>query len=318
MDVDLVNQLVCSTIKIDKRMSYYGDARIMEISVLSMIYELIACYTDIEHDCLLKLQSIAQNMVTKSEDICNLRGSTVYLDDKELAIPILRLLNHAPTVDDDNTTMVDGGTAFYNFIADDFKVNFTDADGDLPELVRIVTLPVNGTLRYNGVDVVAGLLFNIENATNLIYERLDSAYVDTFIFQTSDNNTTNKLFSNMATFTITVDGQINQPPVVGDGADTTAYGETLVFTRADFTTNTTPPYSDPEGDAEATLKITVLPAQGNIKLNGVNISAGDEFDFTTDIDSGNLTYVPDPGTTTTHMPVFTFGIADAGSGIFSY
>ena len=120
----------------------------------------------------------------------------------------------------------------------------------------------------------------------------------------------------MATFTINVDGAINQPATIGDGSETTAYGNTIVFTRAMFTTATTPPYSDPEGDAAATLKITSLPATGEIQYDGVAILVNDEFDFTTDIDAGRLTYVPDAGTTTSYVDPFTFEIADAGSGSF--
>lgn len=318
MEVDLVNQLLCSTIKIDSRTKYYGNASIMEISILSMIYDLIDCYGDIEHDCLLKLNSIAQQMISKSPDICNFRGNTVFVQDNgKDTVNVIRLLNHAPTI---NTaaagSMPDEGDDTYTFSEAEFKIDFTDADGDSPDQVKIVTLPGGGgTLQYNGTDIAAGFLFEIEDAANLTYVRVDNPYVDTFIFQTSDDNTTNKLFSNMATFTMTVNGQINQPPTIGDGSQTTAYATTIVFTRADFTTNTTPAYSDPEMDAADKLRVDSLPATGNLQLNAVNVTVSQEIDFT-DIDAGLFTYVPDPGTTTTHMPSFTFSIADAGSGTF--
>lgn len=120
----------------------------------------------------------------------------------------------------------------------------------------------------------------------------------------------------MAQFTVTVNAQVNQPPtVVGDGSDTTDYGTAIVFTRADFTTSTTPPYSDPEGDAALNLKVISLPATGELQLNAVPVILNDIISFA-DIDLGLFTYVPENGTTTSYMDPFDFEIADEGSGIF--
>ena len=72
----------------------------------------------------------------------------------------------------------------------------------------------------------------------------------------------------MANFSVTINEQINQPPSqVGDGARTTDHATTVTFTVADFTTNTTPAYSDPEGDAAAQLRVLSLPANGTLLLN---------------------------------------------------
>lgn len=317
MNINLVNQLLCSTIKIDKRLSYYGEADVFNISALKMIYNIIECNSNITHKCLLKLENIAQKLINESPDICNIRGESVTLDSSfNNSIQILTQTNTPPSIDDVAITF-DNGDSVYTFNDSQFKVNFTDAEGDLPELVRIVTLPATGTLKFNNEVISAGYLFNIEDSNKLTYTRTNTQYIDPFIFQTSDNNTTNKLFSNMATFTITVDAQVNQPPSsVGDGSTTTSYGTTIVFTRAMFTTATTPPYADPEGDAAATLKILSLPAQGELRLNGIAVLVNDEIDFA-DIDSGLFTYVPDNGTTTAYSPDFNFAIADAGSGQFT-
>jgi len=120
----------------------------------------------------------------------------------------------------------------------------------------------------------------------------------------------------MASFTITVDGAVNLPPTnVGDGTQTTNYGTTLIYTRADFTTNTNPPYTDPEGDAALNLKITSLPTTGVLKLNGINVTINQIISFV-DIDNSLFTYVPDNNITTTYNDPFTFEIADAGSQTF--
>lgn len=120
----------------------------------------------------------------------------------------------------------------------------------------------------------------------------------------------------MATFTVSINSYTNLPPsAVGDGSETTDYGITLVYTRAMFTTNTTPPYNDPEGDAALDLKVLTLPVSGTLELNSVAVIINQIISFA-DIDSGLLTYAPDNGIQTSHDVSFTFQIADEGSGQF--
>jgi hypothetical protein len=121
----------------------------------------------------------------------------------------------------------------------------------------------------------------------------------------------------MALFTVTVSEKINQPPSqVGNGSVATAYGETYVFTVADFTTNTTPSYQDPEGDAAAQLRVvTSLPAEGELRFSGAPVSLNQVINFA-DIAAGLLTYVPNNATTSVYSDTFNFEIADAGSGQF--
>jgi len=120
----------------------------------------------------------------------------------------------------------------------------------------------------------------------------------------------------MANFTIVIDSYENLPASeVGDGTTSTDHGVTVVFTRAMFTTSTTPPYADPEGDAALNLKVTSLPIAGILKLNGVNVTLNQIISFA-NIDSGLFTYLPDNADLTAYSTVFTFEIADAGSGIF--
>lgn len=121
----------------------------------------------------------------------------------------------------------------------------------------------------------------------------------------------------MALFNINVTAYDNQPPAIGDGERTTNYGEAITLTRADFTTNTTPPYEDPEGDAPLTLRIDSLPTGGKLELNGVAVVLNQELSFVNDIDTGLFTYTPDLNSTAAHTVDFQFAIADAGSGLFT-
>lgn len=121
----------------------------------------------------------------------------------------------------------------------------------------------------------------------------------------------------MALFNINISAYDNQPPVVGDGSRDANYGQAITLTRADFTTNTTPAYSDPEGDAPLTLRVDSLPTGGLLKLDGVNVVVNQEIDFITEIDAELFTYTPDLNSTEAHSVDFNFSIADAGSGLFS-
>jgi hypothetical protein len=82
-----------------------------------------------------------------------------------------------------------------------------------------------------------------------------------------------------------------------------------------FTTNTVPPYSDPEGDAALNLKVLTLPTIGLLKYNAINVTLNQIIPFS-GIDSGLLIYVPDNTNLNAYNASFTFQIADAGSGIF--
>ena len=83
-----------------------------------------------------------------------------------------------------------------------------------------------------------------------------------------------------------------------------------------FTTSTSPVYADPENDAADKLKVTVLPSTGIIKLNGTNIVANQEIDFS-DIDLGLLIFTGDINAIAGGTDTFEFQIADVGSGIFT-
>lgn len=120
----------------------------------------------------------------------------------------------------------------------------------------------------------------------------------------------------MAQFTITVGSYANLPATqVGDGSTTTDYGSSIIYTRAMFTTNTVPPYSDPEGDAALNLKVLTLPSDGELQLDSVAVIINQIISFS-NIDLGLLTYVPDNANQNAYNVTFDFQIADAGSGIF--
>ena len=122
----------------------------------------------------------------------------------------------------------------------------------------------------------------------------------------------------MATFTITTSAYTNLPPdSVGDNSIEIDHAATHVFTKANFTTETIPQYSDPENDDIAKVKITgKTMVNGDLFLSAVPVLVGDEIDLV-DIEAGNFTFLDDSANAAAHSSSFTFTIADAGSLSFS-
>ncbi|WP_343672878.1 tandem-95 repeat protein, partial [Chitinophaga sp.] len=75
-----------------------------------------------------------------------------------------------------------------------------------------------------------------------------------------------------ATYTFTVSAVVNNLPVVADNSVSAAEDNALTFTAANFTSV----YTDPDGTALSKIQIVSLPQNGSFKLNGVNITAGQE------------------------------------------
>lgn len=212
----------------------------------------------------------------------------------------------------------------YIFNTNDFTSNtlpqYHHPQGYSASTLKVLTLPVEGDLQLNGVSVSANdeIPFTSITSGDLVYfsnDSVTSEYTDEFTFTLADS-VSNLFSADSGIVTITRLESPNKPPSeVGDGEATIDYGETLVFTRAMFTSATTPPYSDPEGDAALNLRIDSLPVDGNIRLNGVNVTVNQIIAFE-DIDDGLLTYVPDLADTDGDIENFTFSIADSGSGQF--
>lgn len=224
--------------------------------------------------------------------------------------------NVIPYVDNNNVTIIED----YIFKTEDFTKDFTTSDNSIPNIVRIVTLPTQGIIQFNNNPVTINFEFNIINIDKLVYILTNetSPIIESFKFQTSNNNI-NTYFSNMATFTFNIDAYVNLPPTaVGDNSVTIDNASTYTFTVADFTTSTTPAYSDPEGDAAANLKALTLPVDGTLQFNNIDVTLNQIIPFggATSIASGALKYIASQSNTDADVEAFTFQISDLGSNTF--
>lgn len=122
----------------------------------------------------------------------------------------------------------------------------------------------------------------------------------------------------MAQFTITVNSYTNLPPdQIGNLSINLSYNETYTFTLSDFTSNTLPPYNDPEGDTAYSVKIVTLPSVGALELSTIAVSPSDEI-LVSSITAGNLKYIADAADLDGYTDIdLTFDVSDEGSNTFS-
>ena len=233
-------------------------------------------------------------------------------------------VNLPPSAIGNNTIIVDHNIT-YTFTQADFTTDtvpqYSDPDGDPVKHIQVLTLPSfgAGSLEYNSVTVtvdqeipMSGIILGL---LKFIPDSTLSAYNDGFNFDASD--TGSELYSGLTgTISFNVKSYVNLPPITGDNTVSVAHFSTKVFATADFTTGTTPAYSDPEGDAALNLRVNTLPIDGTLRLSGTRVVVNQVIPFTS-INSGLFTYTAARDITTLRTVSFDFDIEDAGSGQFS-
>ena len=112
-------------------------------------------------------------------------------------------------------------------------------------------------------------------------------------------------------------GENNTPPIIGDNTIIINNKSTRVLTLTDFTTDTTPPYFDAEGNALGAIKIlalTITPG-ATLKLAGTTVVVGQTI-TAQQIAQGALVYTS-PQVSTQQMSSFRWSAMDnSGSFIF--
>lgn len=302
----------------------YGSLNLKSLYLLDVIGGLLTRYPNLDFKQQRQLRSLYTIIQHNNSDICNDKKQD-FKSYKNLGCGNSGIINNItlsqiseiPTVENNEAIIIDNYTFNYN----DFTKQFTDPQNGIPEFVRLTSLPSVGLLQYNGNNIELGFEFNLLNISNLVYiiQNTTSPITDVINFQTSNNNI-NKTFSNMANFTFTINAAVNQPPTtVGNNFKTIDNGSTYVFTVADFTTGTTPAYSDPEGDAASMLKIDSLPVDGDLQFNGSAVTVNQTIPFqgAVSISSGSFRYVSEQNSPEADVETFNFQISDTGSGQFT-
>ena len=108
---------------------------------------------------------------------------------------------------------------------------------------------------------------------------------------------------------------VNQPPsAVGDNTITASNRATTELTLAMFTTDTTPVYTDPEGDPVDALRVDSLPADGTLLYNSIAVVVN-QIISAADITAGLFEFTS-PNQDTINTTSFSFSLRDTGSLTF--
>jgi len=316
MTVNDTNVFLSSLNKLCNRFAYYGEGNITNISLLKLVYKY-ACYAQ-TYKTLQRLDSIVSHLQrTDSNIIMQVTALTGYADGVITPSSVLEGVDVTrPTV---NGTTVTVTPETYTFANVEFLTDFTDVEGDLPNLITIKTLPANGTLAYNGVNITAP--FTFIDGSLLIYTRnVDTAYGTSFTFSVTDANCQVPMESLQATITVTVEelvpDVVNESPVIGDRAQYAGNRTVTVFSVADFTTKTIAPYFDPEANDLDAIRIDEVSTAntGTFYYLGAPVIVGQVI-TNAEIASGAF-YHEGPDSNSITTDAFEASVRDTGSMIW--
>jgi hypothetical protein len=220
-------------------------------------------------------------------------------------------VNDAPSGADNTVTILQA--APYTFAAADF--GFNDVDGNNLSAVIIDVLPLNGTLKDNGVTVTVGQAISAFDISvgRLVFTPSIANGSASLKFQVKDGGGTANggvdTDPTQRTFAFNI-VSVSQAPAGTDATVTTNEDTTYTFTAANFG------FSDPNdspADTFAGVVITTLPTgAGTFTDNGTAVTAG-HFVSLASINGGLLKFTPAANDNGTGFASFTFQVQDTGS-----
>ncbi|NJD06655.1 MAG: hypothetical protein FIA97_09175, partial [Methylococcaceae bacterium] len=224
-------------------------------------------------------------------------------------------LNHAPS-GADQTVSTAQNTDYALKVADFGFSDTQDSPANVFFAVKIATLPAQGTLLLNGTAVTAGQTVTVADisAGNLVFSPANgasgTAYAS-FTFQVQDDGGTANggvdldPTANTITVNVTVPTPVNQAPAGADKTVNTAQDTAYTLKQADFG------FTDTDGDSLLAVKIGTPPTAGSLKLDGVDVTAGQSI-TAADIAAGKLVFTPAAGASGTGYANFSFQVQDNG------
>jgi len=152
------------------------------------------------------------------------------------------------------------------FTLADFTSHYSDPGNAPLQSIRITALPTNGTLKLAGVVVTADQTISAASLSNLTYFPSVGG-IDVFQFTASDGTVS----SSAANVTINV---ASPPTLLSGNGVVLSNGSFNILLNGNATRLTAASlFSDPDGDTPAAVKITKLPANGQLLLNGKPLHA---------------------------------------------
>ncbi|MGF6690620.1 VCBS repeat-containing protein [Metapseudomonas resinovorans] len=189
-----------------------------------------------------------------------------------------------------------------------------DSDGDSASFtsIRITQLASNGVLKLDGTNVNPNQVISLAdiNAGKLEFVPDANEHGDpyaTFKYQVSDGTS----YSNVATVTIEVTPE-NDAPVAKDDSFSTHEDSAVTISYSGlFGADGTGGNNDYDIDSASftKIKITQLPVDGQLQLNGVPVGPGAEVTVA-DISAGKLKFVPDADESGNPYATFKYQVSD--------
>jgi hypothetical protein len=213
-------------------------------------------------------------------------------------------VNDVPVVSTPGVTVAEGGTVAFSNGTNFYAFSAVDPDNQTVQLIyKVVTLPTDGVLTFNGSPVVIGTVFDQTQIQHLQYKH-DGSQVPS---NTSDNfellleDGAGGIVTNIIVpVTIT---PVNQAP---EAAGTTDVYEGQTGKQVTLT------ITDPDiSDGPHSIEILSLPTAGVLKLNGVALTVGATF---TSNDVANLTYDASADEPSGTPLTFQVKVTDNGGG----
>ena len=242
---------ISSVKNISKRLEFYGDANIENISLLKLIYK----YSDYcsTYAMIQKLDKMVSILQRTDKDIC--------LEKTKEKGFVKSIFNPSAGVDISSKPSVSDLTFSLDQDSDSVSLNtlfstFSDPNGYGYSGFSFKTLPASGSLTYNGQPVEINKVYTSPDVT--LYARSgESSYSESFTYAVYNDSRNLRLESNVSSITVNVDAKTtpNQPATVGDRTQVVDNRTTTVLTVADFTTRAIAPYFDPEGNELDAIRI---------------------------------------------------------------
>ena len=168
------------------------------------------------------------------------------------------------------------------FAAVDFTSKFTDKDNNPLTKIRIVDLPLNGSLQLNGIAITAGQEIVAADLDKITFvPNADWNGSTSFNWNGSDG-TVYAVSDAPVNITVT---PVNDVPVVAAISKSGGEDSPIPFAAVDFTSK----FTDKDNNPLTKIRIVDLPLNGSLQLNGIAITAGQEI-VAADLDK--ITFVP--------------------------
>jgi len=169
-------------------------------------------------------------------------------------------INQTPELSDFSRSLSEDG--YYMFSQVDFLNAYSDQDGEQMVSIKISDLPANGTLSLLGVYVTLDQELSLSDLDLLSYTPYANYFgADNFQWLASDGTAYSDFPANV-NLLIT---PVNDLPTEDDFSVSLAEDASYSFTLAEFAAH----FNDSDtGDELVNLKVTALPAQGALTLNG--------------------------------------------------